>query len=74
MNINHDHIHIFKTNIKTSADEELIANIFKTKKSIEGWSIDREDSDCVLRVISSTLNQSSIIELVTIEGFQCTQL
>lgn len=74
MNINHDHIHIFKTNIKTAADEDLIADIFKTKSSIESWSIDREDSDCVLRVISATLNQNSIIELVTTKGFQCTQL
>lgn len=68
------HIQIFKTNIKTADDKIKIAAALCTMAGIEEWSVDCEDIDCVLRVVSYTLSPSEIIKLITRTGFQCEEL
>lgn len=72
--IKHEHIHIFKTNIKTPADKQKLQPILGAHQHINEWSVDMDDVDCVLRVISPTLNRENIIELVCMQGYQCSEL
>jgi hypothetical protein len=65
---------IFKTDIG-----ELCANctVHKTLDSHTGvqyWSIDHDDADCVLRIISDTLTASMVIEMIHKLGHECQEL
>ncbi|PIF70809.1 hypothetical protein [Flavobacterium sp. 2] len=65
---------IFATNIKTETSKNKIAAFFNTNKSILQWSIDQEDIDCVLRIISENLNAGQIIEMLNFLDFDCKEL
>lgn len=65
---------IFATNIKTENSKNKIAAFFNTNKSILQWSIDQEDIDCVLRIISKNLNAGQIIEMLNFLDFDCKEL
>ncbi|MEZ0182259.1 MULTISPECIES: hypothetical protein [Flavobacterium] len=65
---------IFATNIKTETSKNKIAAFFNTNKSILQWSIDQEDIDCVLRIISKNLNADQIIEMLNFLDFDCKEL
>ncbi|OXB11273.1 hypothetical protein B0A81_01710 [Flavobacterium plurextorum] len=65
---------IFATNIKTETSKNKIAAFFNTNKSILQWSIDQEDIDCVLRIISKNLNAGQIIEMLNFLDFDCKEL
>ena len=41
---------------------------------IEQWSIDHEDVDCVLRVVSNVLKPDAIIDMITEFGHECQEL
>lgn len=68
------HILIFKTNIKTETDKIRIGQMLDTVTEIEEWSVDCDDVDCVLRVVSHTLTPHQITELLFRENFQCEEL
>lgn len=68
------HILIFKTNIKTETDKIRIAQLLDTIKEIEEWSVDCDDVDCVLRVVSYILTPVQITELLAQKNFQCEEL
>lgn len=68
------HILIFKTNIKTEEDKTLLLEFFSTNKSVVECSIDCEDIDCVMRVVSYELSSGEIIKLVKQKGFRCEEL
>lgn len=65
---------IFATNVKTETSKNKIAAFFNTNKSIVQWSIDQEDIDCVLRIISEKLNAGQIIEMMNFLNFDCKEL
>ncbi len=67
------HILLFKTNIQTADDKSIIAELMEAHK-IRQWSVDQEDVDCVLRIVSSVLKQEEIINLVSKNGYQCEEL
>lgn len=69
-----NHILIFKTNILTAADRLCIENRLNTHGGIERWSLDQQDVDCVLRIVSATLTPEAIIDLITCQGFACAEL
>jgi len=71
---NIDHILVFKTNIKNPADRHIIQRVLDTHKQILEWSVDCQDIDCVLRIVSSTLCVNEIIELVKQNGYECCEL
>ncbi len=68
------HIQVFKTDIKTDADKLIIKELLAGNKAIEEWSVDCDDIDCVLRVVSYELSPEQIIKLINQNGFQCQEL
>ncbi len=72
--MNLDYILVFKTNIRSEADKASIKEVMEANEHIIQWSIDCEDSDCVLRIVSHSLQQNDIIELINQYGYQCTEL
>ncbi len=68
------HILVFATSIKTEADKVRIAELLNTIPEIEEWSVDCDDIDCVLRVVSHTLSAIQIIDLISSLGFECNEL
>jgi hypothetical protein len=67
-------IHIFKTNI-SAIDSNCPAHFaLNNHQNIEQWSVDCEDVDCVLRVVSETLKPDEIIKIISDLGFECQEL
>ena len=67
-------IFIFKTNIRCGDDKLAVKQVLEGNELIEQWSVDINDCDCVLRVVSQALNKQDIIALVTGSGFYCEEL
>jgi len=65
---------IFKTNIQTEADKQRIQCLLEEHDAIQQSNIDLYDVDCVLRVVSDTLSSEQVIEVITGNGFECTEL
>ena len=74
MNTDATHILIFKTNIQTPADKLAVKPVLDDHRQIEKWTIDLDDIDRVLRIVSHTLCCQDIIQLVTRQGYHCTEL
>lgn len=47
-----DQIMVFKTNIRTDGDVQYVGGMLDAQTCITGWSIDIDDVDCVLRIMS----------------------
>jgi len=70
MEINIKHILLFKTDIRTEGDKRYIGKIME-EQQIDQWTVDLHDIDCVLRIVSPTLKEEEVIELVVKNGYQC---
>jgi len=68
------HIQVFKTNIKTEEDKIRVKEILADNTAVKEWSVDCDDVDCVLRVVSYELSAEQIIKLINQKGFQCQEL
>jgi len=68
-----DNVLLFKTNIQTNDDKACLQQVL-APLPIEKWSVDTEDVDCVLRIVSGRLQPADIIELVSRQGYQCSEL
>lgn len=68
------HILVFKTNIHTDMDKHRIKETLSSVKAIEEWSVDTEDIDRVLRVVSYELCPEEIIKTINAIGFNCQEL
>lgn len=63
---------IFRTNITTVQDRNNVINAISAQFTVNACSIDLEDCDRVLRVVSpQSLAEQTIIEFVTRLGFNC---
>ena len=61
---------IFKTDIKTKKEVEVVRPLFNNHPIITDWSIDTEDIDSVLRIeVQDDLNEKEIIHLIKKCGF-----
>lgn len=69
-----NNILIFATNIKTKSDKEKISTALDQNPEIIQWNIDQEDIDCVLRIVSETIIEEEIINLLNNHNFICTPL
>lgn len=69
-----NNILIFATNIKTKSDKEKISTELDQNPEIIQWNIDQEDIDCVLRIVSETIIEEKIINLLNNHNFICTPL
>ncbi|RZJ48788.1 MAG: hypothetical protein EOO44_19715 [Flavobacterium sp.] len=67
-------IHIFKTNIKNLEQGCTMQETLNNHTAIQQWSIDHEDIDCVLRVVSETLEPKAIIAIINDLGHECQEL
>ena len=74
METNLNNILVFATNIETKSEAQEIAAILNENTAITQWSIDQEDVDCVLRIVSDTLSAQQLIEIITHQNFNCTEL
>lgn len=69
-----DHIIICKTNIRTDLERQKVKDCLDNHPEILQWNIDQQDIDCVLRVISTTLDETAVITLIQQHGFDCAEL
>ncbi|RYF69255.1 MAG: hypothetical protein EOO39_17930 [Cytophagaceae bacterium] len=68
------HILVFKTTIQTVTDKQCVSTSLDAHEAIQAWTIDLQDIDCVLRIISATLTPEAIIHIITQHGFACAEL
>jgi hypothetical protein len=69
-----NNILVFATNIKTENDKQKISLALDENLEIHQWNIDQEDVDCVLRVVSETLSEEQIINILGNHNFDCIPL
>lgn len=74
METNLNSIHVFKTNIGKITPDCTMHRTLDSHTAIQQWSIDHEDVDCVLRVVSETLQPKAIITLINELGHECQEL
>jgi hypothetical protein len=74
METNLQNILVFATNIKTKNDKQKIISSLDDHSQIHQWNIDQEDIDCVLRIVSNTLSEQNIIQLINQHQFECVAL
>lgn len=73
MNTMSETILVFKTNIKFKKDIAKVSSVL-SHDAISNWNIDQKDIDCVLRVVSCSLSAKDIIQIITNEGYDCSEL
>ena len=69
-----ENILVFATNVRTETDRKNISVVLNKIPAIQQWTIDQEDVDCVLRIVSETLSEKEIIKLIESQDFKCTTL
>ncbi|TDW44612.1 hypothetical protein EV144_10860 [Flavobacterium sp. 270] len=74
METNLNTIHIFKTNITEIKPNCPMRETLDNHSDVQQWSIDHEDVDCVLRVVSKSLKPKAIITMINDFGHECQEL
>jgi hypothetical protein len=64
---------VFRTNITTKTEAKKLLS-FINKKEIIKWSIDLEDHDRVLRIVSDNFSSKKIVDLAKTKGLECAEL
>jgi hypothetical protein len=65
---------VFRTGIRSDDDLARAAEFLNECKEVLSWSIDREDTDKVLRVETSDLPPAEIIRQISSHGILCVEL
>jgi hypothetical protein len=65
---------IFKTNIRFKKDLGIIEPVLAACKSIVQWTVDRDDTDKILRVVSTSNDTVGIIRTINEAGYHCEEL
>lgn len=66
---------VFKTDIGTKRAVEDVKHLFNQHPFISDWSVDTEDIDNVLRIVTEgLLFESDIISIIKAKGFNCQSL
>ncbi|HTN18009.1 MAG TPA: hypothetical protein VL092_10030 [Chitinophagaceae bacterium] len=65
---------LFKTNIQSLADQFRLRVFLDKIKSIQRWTIDTEDIDCVLRIVSTNLHPAQVMQEIRLMGYECSEL
>lgn len=73
MEINGSSVLLFKTNIRTESDKQFMTQLMQ-EHEINQWTVDQEDVDCVLRIVSNDLQLNDVITLVNQHGYLCEEL
>ncbi len=67
-------VYVFKTDINSASLIESVKPLLNSNQYISDWSIDIEDIDNVLRIISVELLENEIIQIIKNKGFICEAL
>lgn len=68
-------VYVFKTNIENQNMVSQLNNVLSQQQNINQWTVDTEDCDNVLRIVSSKkIPEINLIKLVHQVGFQCEPL
>jgi hypothetical protein len=67
-------VHVFKTNVSDQQEKQRLAEVFEGITTVIEWSVDLEDVDKVLRVVSSGGHAADFINKVRVRGFFCEEL
>jgi len=67
-------VYVFKTDINSASLIESVKPLLNSYQYISDWSIDIEDIDNVLRIISVELLENEIIQIMKSKGFICEVL
>ena len=65
---------IFKTNIRLKKDVGVIKPLLSADESILQWNVDRDDTDKVLRIVSTSNDPLDIIKTINKAGYHCEEL
>ncbi len=66
---------VFKTNIETEKLIKDISPLFDKLPYLKDWSVDTEDIDNVLRIVTKgNILESDIVNLLLAHGFYCEAL
>jgi hypothetical protein len=68
------HILVFKTNIETPEQKQKLLESLTSHEHVAEASVDMEDVDKVLRIVSHELRPKEIITKVNQQGFFCEEL
>ncbi len=74
MTENLTHILVFRTNINTEPDKLRVRDFLSDQSLVEDWSVDMDDIDCVLRIVSHELSPEDVVMLLNGIGYQCQEL
>ena len=69
-----ENILILKTNVKKPKQVISLESLLSRHSEIEQWSIDLEDVDSVLRIVSKTLTYNKVTNLLKQLGYFCCEL
>ncbi|KIC00803.1 hypothetical protein [Flavobacterium sp. AJR] len=69
-----DKIYIFKTNIEQLCTDCKVTKTLNNHADILQWSVDTDDVDYVLRIVSETLTVKTIINIINDLGHECQEL
>jgi len=65
---------VFKSNISNDNDMSELKTVFLKHSYVNGWSVDFEDIDKVLRIESSEdLSEDEVVKMVCLVGFYCEE-
>jgi hypothetical protein len=65
---------IFKTNIRLKKDVGVVKSYLSADESIIQWNVDRDDTDKILRVVSTSNDPIEIIKTINEAGYHCEEL
>ena len=65
---------IFKTNIRLKKDVGVIKPLLSADESIVQWNVDRDDTDKILRIVSTSNDPIDIIKTINEAGYHCEEL
>lgn len=65
---------IFKTNIESDKEFKVVKKILSEKNNIRECTIDLEDVDRVLRILSDSLTVQEVEQEILNMGFYCKEL
>jgi hypothetical protein len=69
-----DHILVLKTNVMDTETKERLIEKFRSMANVKEVSIDLEDVDKVLRIVSEELTIEETIKIVAGHGCTCEEL
>lgn len=65
---------IFRSNIKTSYDRISVERMLDIHPHIDEWTLDQQDEDCVLRVVTGRLSSKQVVDIVKGCGYICEEM